>query len=566
MAVSTYLDQIQQLYIAYFGRPADPVGLTYWATQVDAANGSVASVIAGFSTSSESNALYSGVSTSQKISSIYLNLFNRQPEASGLAYWVAQIESGAVSQAQAAYQIQSNAGAGDAAAVANKLAAANAFTSQIDTAAEIAGYAGANAAASSRAFLAQVDSTAYGLSLGTTGATAAVANASGTTQVVAPVTPVAPPFSVTENAVSHVLEFSGTASGTITMSMPDATHAIFSQGSNVSNSLSLTTVKGINVPTDSISITATQAANLATANVAQKIVFDAGDAITITGIASLDESAALTSFTKANVGGSNVTLVATDGAWSMAASNLTTALAAGEKLSGALTVTDIASADEIAALTSFTSDATGASSVKLMATDGTWQLTEGQLNLALAGPRIKVDGTLTVSVSSITEFAAIDSFTSAWTGADHIILDANDNTWVMSAAALDVASTGGITLAANDVVTITNTLAQGLKTVALGTFQSGNDKLQFSAANLSSASGFVSSTTGAITVGGSKVELVVGTGGALVASAAEAAFLFDTATGKLSFDADGTGSAASAIDVVTLTGVNNIVATDFVIA
>lgn len=42
MAAATYFNQIQQLYIAYFGRPADPVGLTFWATQVDAANGSVA--------------------------------------------------------------------------------------------------------------------------------------------------------------------------------------------------------------------------------------------------------------------------------------------------------------------------------------------------------------------------------------------------------------------------------------------------------------------------------------------------------------------------------------------
>lgn len=37
MAASAYFDQVQQLYIAYFGRPADTVGLAYWATQIDAA-------------------------------------------------------------------------------------------------------------------------------------------------------------------------------------------------------------------------------------------------------------------------------------------------------------------------------------------------------------------------------------------------------------------------------------------------------------------------------------------------------------------------------------------------
>lgn len=173
MAASTYFDQVQQLYIAYFGRPADPVGLAYWAANIDAANGSVAGIVAGFSASTESQALYAGTTTAQKISSIYLALFNRSPEAAGLAYWVAQLDSGTVTQAQAAYQIQSSAGAGDAAAVANKLAAAKAFTAQIDTSAEIAGYSGATAAASARTFLSSVDATAASLTTATAAATLA---------------------------------------------------------------------------------------------------------------------------------------------------------------------------------------------------------------------------------------------------------------------------------------------------------------------------------------------------------------------------------------------------------
>ena len=79
MAVSTYLDQIQQLYIAYFGRPADPIGQTYWASQVDANNGSIASVIAGFSASTESAALFGNKSTIDKVTAIYMNAFGRAP-------------------------------------------------------------------------------------------------------------------------------------------------------------------------------------------------------------------------------------------------------------------------------------------------------------------------------------------------------------------------------------------------------------------------------------------------------------------------------------------------------
>jgi hypothetical protein len=195
MAASTYFDQIQQLYIAYFGRPADPVGLNYWASQVDAANGSVAAVIAGFAASSESNALYAGVPTAQKVSAIYLNLFNRLPEAAGLAYWTQQIDSGTVTQAQAAYQIQSSAGPGDASAVVNKLAMAKAFTAQIDTTAEITGYSGAIAAAYGRAYLTSVDSTQASVNSATSSLLNSVATATGTTvptTTTPPVTPTAP--------------------------------------------------------------------------------------------------------------------------------------------------------------------------------------------------------------------------------------------------------------------------------------------------------------------------------------------------------------------------------------
>ena len=156
MAASTYFAQVQQLYIAYFGRPADPTGQEYWAKNIDAANGSIASVIAGFSASAESAALFGNKSSIDKVTAIYQNAFGRAPEPAGLAYWVAQLDSGKVSQAQASWTIQQSAGPGDAAAVQNKLTAAQAFTAQIDTTAEIQGYQGSAAADSARAFLKTV--------------------------------------------------------------------------------------------------------------------------------------------------------------------------------------------------------------------------------------------------------------------------------------------------------------------------------------------------------------------------------------------------------------------------
>lgn len=177
MAASTYFAQVQQLYIAYFGRPADPTGQKYWAKNIDAANGSIASVIAGFSASAESAALFGNKSSIDKVTAIYQNAFGRAPEPAGLAYWVAQLDSGKVSQAQASWTIQQSAGPGDAAAVQNKLTAAQAFTAQIDTTAEIQGYQGSAAAESARAFLKTVTADNATATAAVNGAAAAVAAA-----------------------------------------------------------------------------------------------------------------------------------------------------------------------------------------------------------------------------------------------------------------------------------------------------------------------------------------------------------------------------------------------------
>ncbi|MCZ4128575.1 DUF4214 domain-containing protein [Stutzerimonas balearica] len=159
------------MYIAYFGRPADTIGLQYWADKTEA------QIIAGFSASSESQALFGNQGSAAKVNAIYNNLFARDAEPAGLQYWVQKLESGEVSQAEAMYTILNNAGAGDSTAVANKLAAAEAFTAQIDTTPEILGYSGANAAQSAREWLGKVNANASSLEAAKASAATAVAEA-----------------------------------------------------------------------------------------------------------------------------------------------------------------------------------------------------------------------------------------------------------------------------------------------------------------------------------------------------------------------------------------------------
>jgi Ca2+-binding RTX toxin-like protein len=85
--------QIQELYIAYFGRAADPEGLNYWYTVVTNHTNNLNNAANQFANSAEAHALYPFLSypaVSNKeafINSVYMNLFDRTAEAGGLAYW-----------------------------------------------------------------------------------------------------------------------------------------------------------------------------------------------------------------------------------------------------------------------------------------------------------------------------------------------------------------------------------------------------------------------------------------------------------------------------------------------
>jgi hypothetical protein len=92
------LDQIQQLYIAYYGRPADTGGLNYWAAQLDASNGNLSSIIDAFATSAESTALYGAGTTAESlVTAIYQNILHRAPDAEGMAFYTQALSNGSIS-------------------------------------------------------------------------------------------------------------------------------------------------------------------------------------------------------------------------------------------------------------------------------------------------------------------------------------------------------------------------------------------------------------------------------------------------------------------------------------
>lgn len=174
VTVNDYDTVVQQLYIAYFGRPADMSGRANFKSRLAELNApvtiqelesayksnpSIKELIDSFGTSAESAALYSG-DTTAFVTSIYQNVLSRSPDAAGLAFWVEAIDKKALNRSLAAVSIMAGAlsnpttqGKTDGALIGIKV---NASKALIDSIIEQGkdGYAGDAAAAEARRLLA----------------------------------------------------------------------------------------------------------------------------------------------------------------------------------------------------------------------------------------------------------------------------------------------------------------------------------------------------------------------------------------------------------------------------
>jgi|GEM_PF-851681 len=157
--VASQVAAVQQLYVSYFGRPADPAGLDYWTNIVEAQD-STAAVSATFAASAEYKAAYEGKTNAQIVDQLYTNLFGRPADATGRAYWVDLLDKGTIKVDTIVYEVSLAALTTDKEAVENKVAAATAFTAALDTEAEVAGYSGDAALVLAKAFITGVTTDA----------------------------------------------------------------------------------------------------------------------------------------------------------------------------------------------------------------------------------------------------------------------------------------------------------------------------------------------------------------------------------------------------------------------
>ncbi len=145
---------IQGVYVALFGRPADPRGLAFFNAATS--NGANLSAIGDLAATKEYSDRFAGLSNNAIVNSIYQSLFNRDAEPGGLAFFVDALNRGTLTINTIAIAILDGAQGNDRTIVDNKIASAQLFTAALDTAVEIGAYAGNAAAALGRSFLADV--------------------------------------------------------------------------------------------------------------------------------------------------------------------------------------------------------------------------------------------------------------------------------------------------------------------------------------------------------------------------------------------------------------------------
>lgn len=140
MATQASLTTIQSLYVAYYGRPADPEGLLFWANQLDNSQGNLAAIINAFGTSDEYTNRFGNNSPSEAVNNLYQQLFGRDAEAEGLAFHVDLITSGQKTLAEIALQISLGAQGGDKTVFEGRTTVADAFTRELNTPEKVAAY------------------------------------------------------------------------------------------------------------------------------------------------------------------------------------------------------------------------------------------------------------------------------------------------------------------------------------------------------------------------------------------------------------------------------------------
>ena len=116
VAQQSFDEQVKTMYVAYYGRPGDPGGVDFWSDQLQENGGELSAIIDAFGNSAEYNERFGTLDNEALVNNIYTQLFGRDADAEGAAFYVGRLESGAMTLASIALNIADGVqdGTGDA--------------------------------------------------------------------------------------------------------------------------------------------------------------------------------------------------------------------------------------------------------------------------------------------------------------------------------------------------------------------------------------------------------------------------------------------------------------------
>jgi hypothetical protein len=147
---------VEQLYVAYFSRPADTAGLAYWNGVLNTNPDGLQAISQAFSASAEYKAMYSQSTNAEIVNQVYLNLFGRPAEQAGIDFWADKLNTHVITVDNVVTQIAAGALDTDKFAYDAKVAVSTTFTAHLDQPFEVAAYSGAHSNQLAANFIATV--------------------------------------------------------------------------------------------------------------------------------------------------------------------------------------------------------------------------------------------------------------------------------------------------------------------------------------------------------------------------------------------------------------------------
>ena len=295
MANQVTLDTVQSLYVAYYGRPADPSGLQYWAERLEASDGNLGEIINAFGTSTEYTANLGSVDTAAQVNSLYQQLFGRDAEDEGLGFYTNMLNNGEKTLAEIALTIREAAQGTDRTTFEGRTTIANAFTRELDTQEEIEAYSTDRGVGIGRDYLKRVTEQ--------TSSDDVLNEAAPVVDTLIPETPPSGEGTPTPPAITftatldddNAVIFGGTATGAITLSESDGEWT-FTRAGESSTLDSKSVVSSIGLGTAALTANASLLNNITVSGTGQLTLNGLSNDLDLSGLAdALDVTATVTS-------------------------------------------------------------------------------------------------------------------------------------------------------------------------------------------------------------------------------------------------------------------------------